>query len=162
MVLVICECCEREFSVKPKRVRRGVRYCSMECRRRHQYTGRFVRSDGYVAVRVGAQFQLEHRVIMEAHLGRRLDTREHVHHRNEIKHDNRLENLEVLSVGDHASEHHPGAQPAKWTERECPSCGGVFRRLRVALERNPNAFCSRACYVAGSHLLPGRGRKAKP
>ncbi len=49
--------------------------------------------------------QYEHRAVMEAHLGRKLDTKEHVHHRNHDRTDNRLENLELMSASDHAREH---------------------------------------------------------
>ena len=44
----------------------------------------------------------EHRLIAEEALGRMLRSDEHVHHRNGIKDDNRLDNLEVLDQATHA------------------------------------------------------------
>jgi hypothetical protein len=130
----------------------------MACRTKAQYTGRFVRSDGYVAVRVDSSFQLEHRVIMEAHLGRRLEAWENVHHKNEDRADNRLENLEVMTVGAHASHHHKGRVESTWCRVPCLPCGNEFDRRRVERARHPYTFCSRACFRRSAGLMPGRGR----
>ena len=55
---------------------------------------------------------------MEHHLGRRLRAYETVHHRNGVRHDNRLSSLELW-----AKPHPPGqrvADLASWVVREYP------------------------------------------
>lgn len=53
--------------------------------------------DGYLYRFVNGEKQLQHRQVMEEHLGRRLWTDETVHHINGDRSDNRLENLELWS-----------------------------------------------------------------
>lgn len=48
----------------------------------------------------------EHRLVMEEHLGRFLEPKEVVHHVNEVKDDNRLENLELFADNGKHTAHH--------------------------------------------------------
>lgn len=64
---------------------------------------RFKRRDGYVFVSTPGHPRArgwndhvqEHIIVMEKHIGRYLQDREVVHHKNGIRHDNRIENLEL-------------------------------------------------------------------
>lgn len=64
---------------------------------------------------------LEHRHVMSVFLGRRLKRSENVHHINNIKTDNRIQNLQLISHSAHMSLTHR----VDMSERFCLRCGTV-------------------------------------
>jgi antitoxin component HigA of HigAB toxin-antitoxin module len=54
----------------------------------------------------------EHVRIMEEHLGRPVKADEQVHHINENRTDNRIENLEIMTRAEHSALHHKGTRNA--------------------------------------------------
>ena len=54
--------------------------------------------EGYRKITRNGEYILEHRYVMQQKLGRKLFSTENVHHKNGVKDDNRLENLELWST----------------------------------------------------------------
>ena len=81
--------------------------------------GKYTDKKGYVHVRTPGTknkngYEWEHRLVMEKHLKRKLFPWELVHHRNGIKNDNRISNLEVVTHATHTGN------------IRCPNCRFEF------------------------------------
>lgn len=46
-----------------------------------------------------------HRLVMEAHLGRKLERNEHVHHKDGDKTNNHISNLQLMTASEHKTHH---------------------------------------------------------
>lgn len=110
-----CASCGKEMRLRPCHAAR--KYCSRACSTQarfknhidREHNGKPVRrmSDGYIKLwqpdhpYANKGWVLEHRWLMEQHLGWLLGPHEEVDHINEQRDDNRLENLQVLDKGSH-------------------------------------------------------------
>lgn len=76
-----------------------------------------------------------------------------LHHINEIKTDDRFENLEVKDFGKHSADHSRKPHDAVYTTLTCEHCGLPFETQQHRLISRPKEgsrvrFCSLPCYYA--------------
>lgn len=93
----------------------------------------------YRKIKVNGKTYLYHRYLMAQHLGRELRADEHVHHKNEDRYDNRLENLEVKPAAMHIAEHKTKHPKTKL----CVVCGEFF--TPAPTKRKRAETCSKGC-----------------
>jgi HNH endonuclease len=101
----------------------GKKFCDRRCMSKYG-GGRYIDNKGYVRVIVGGKDYKEHRLVMEQHLGRKLSPTEHIHHLNGVKHDNRLENLQIVSSQEH-------------TAITAHDTWSTWRKLQIYLQTHP-------------------------
>lgn len=67
--------------------------------------GGHVELNGYRIIYINKRKIYQHRHVMEQVLGRKLDRKEHVHHKDGDRLNNDPSNLEILSASEHARQH---------------------------------------------------------
>ncbi len=125
----VCLFCNRSFPPK----RPGQKYCSQVCGgratkgSRRTPNGKVVIQKGYAYVRKDGTYVRRVRLLMQEHLGRPLLPEERVHHINENKLDDRIENLVLCdSHSEHRTKHSRVIRTE--THKQCGVCRIVLPR----------------------------------
>ncbi len=92
-----------------------------------------------------------HRHLASIKIGRWLYSSEHVHHIDENKLNNSLENLKVLTASEHSKLHNPqtdfGHDDRTLESYTCVNCTGEFHPLRASKTKQ---YCSQDCFKAAT------------
>lgn len=95
-------------------------------------------------------YVLESRYIMSNYLNRILKPTEIVHHKNHIKTDNQIENLEITTRKEHITSHDTqkiGRANIVSHQHQNVICSGCDKKfITTRKPRSPNSYCSRQCY----------------
>ena len=103
----VCPVCGKPFVIGKKYFAKYTNnFCSSSCYGISQRTYT-PNKEGYITYKINGNGCREHRVVMEAYIGRKLTDSEVVHHINGNPADNRIENLKIMTGPEHAYHHRP-------------------------------------------------------
>ena len=104
----------------------------------------------YVSENGRRRARREHRVIVERHIGRRLEPWEVVHHKDGNPSNNQISNLEVVEFGAHTAEHHTGSRRSADARRSIEAFALMREELKA--ERALKAELLEACQTFAEWL----------
>jgi len=112
-VRVNCDHCGKNFGrLTSKLSNFKHHFCGDPCRREfnkinppHKGSGTWLENGYKVKYTGNGNGRKEHRLVMEKHLGRKLEIKEYIHHINGDKTDNRIDNLVIMTASEHTSLH---------------------------------------------------------
>lgn len=131
--------------------------------------GRYIDNAGYVLVKSYSHpcrdknnYYPEHRLVMEAHLGRTLLRTEIVHHINENRSDNRIENLMLFPNRGAHSRHHfkgkPGRPNSKATRAKISKANKEKKRTEETKKRISEGLKGINTWTKG-RISPMKGKR---
>lgn len=160
-----CQVCGAMKYFQPNQIRNGEgEYCSRRCKHIAQ-TGRaqknahsvgheYQRKDGYLAikVKVGKQYELEHRVMMALLLGRPLEFSEEVHHKDLDRGHNCPGNLELRLNGDHQHLHNQLNPQSRKVPVTCALPGCEVVKLVKPSRATGERYCGNEHRLEAMHI----------
>ena len=118
-ISIACPVCKQTFSRTQKQitvvVKRSGAWCCKSCSSSKSNKSRSfplgsvrINKKGYVLEKTSRGWELQHRAVVEKHIGSPLKPTELVHHIDGNKENNSIENLEIESWSSHTVMHHLG------------------------------------------------------
>lgn len=162
--IVPCQICDSPVKSLPSRQRK---FCSSTCAgighrgsNNYRFKSGSIDGCGYRVIYVDGKKILEHRHVMQSHLGRPLRRDEIVHHVDENKLNNDISNLQLLDRASHALLH-SGFNVSR-THKRCPTCDTVLHITNFYTNRSTADKLSPECKECRKHRERARRLATSP